>query len=227
MGVLTILSLIYSAGAIYILWPNLTYVFYFNLNELSKLGGFLSGIFSPLVFLWLIGGYLIQNKEINENIKILTEQTKLQKHTLIKKESDKISKSGLILLRPESEHIDESTIKITSKNIGSSISNIEIHQIVIKGHGVFSTEVSNWNTGEEVEINLKIKVKDKKIEFSKGFFKESYKFEFGYYDTRGIARSLPLHVQKQSTEKGEYSVFSDFSSQTELTDALFKENPWV
>tara|TARA_R110001632_G_scaffold50409_4_gene126064 strand:+ start:80288 stop:81049 length:762 start_codon:yes stop_codon:yes gene_type:complete len=63
-----VLSVGYTVGVIYILWPNPKYFLYFNLNDLSKLGGYLSGAFSPLAFLWLVIGYLMQNSELKNTL---------------------------------------------------------------------------------------------------------------------------------------------------------------
>jgi hypothetical protein len=82
LGLGVISSVLYSAFSFYILWPNLTYLFHFNLTDLNKIGGYLAGVFSPLAFIWFMFSYLKQNKLIEmefekQNKSVRSKQPKL------------------------------------------------------------------------------------------------------------------------------------------------------
>ena len=49
-------------------WPEL------SLLDLNELGDLLAGVFSPLAFLWLVGGYLQQGQELRQNTEVLLMQ---------------------------------------------------------------------------------------------------------------------------------------------------------
>lgn len=49
-------------------WPEL------SLLDLNELGDLLAGVFSPLAFLWLVGGYLQQGQELRQNTEALLMQ---------------------------------------------------------------------------------------------------------------------------------------------------------
>ena len=134
MGALTIFSLIYSAVAIYISWPNLTYLFQFNLNELSKLGGFLSGIFSPLAFLWLVIGYFMQDKAIRESIKqtnnsieLTRDQFHYQKYKQTKDDLERYNIAQPLLRAKATYNKQKSTIKFIFDNDGAQITQLYVY----------------------------------------------------------------------------------------------------
>ncbi|MEL0621494.1 hypothetical protein V6238_00165 [Marinomonas arenicola] len=62
-------SVIYATGAIYLLLPAMSPLLSLNLEALSKAGSYLSGVLNPLVFAWLIIGYLTQKKLLGQQIK--------------------------------------------------------------------------------------------------------------------------------------------------------------
>jgi hypothetical protein len=134
MGGLTILSLIYSVGAIYILLPNLTYLFYFNLSELSKIGGFLSGVFSPLAFLWLVIGYFMQDKAIknsmkqtNDSIQLNKDQFTYQKEKKTKEDLDNYNNAQPLLGIEAIYNKQESTIRFIFNNYGAQITQLYLY----------------------------------------------------------------------------------------------------
>ncbi|WP_392385402.1 hypothetical protein [Marinomonas primoryensis] len=148
MGALTILSLIYSAGAIYILWPNLIYLFYFNLNDLSKLGGFLAGVFSPLAFLWLVIGYKMQEKQIRDSRESSNKQFKY----LITKEKNDV------------QPLFNSEIRYGKHDILTQL----IITIKIQGESIFDVYVNNEEEKKEdiIIINSEAKTLSEDDEFS-------------------------------------------------------------
>jgi hypothetical protein len=54
---------------------------FFQLKEipLNEIGDFFAGIFGPIAFLWLVIGYLMQNKELKNQINEFQSNTELQK----------------------------------------------------------------------------------------------------------------------------------------------------
>lgn len=98
-------SFLYASVAIFFLWNN-------QVNksplELNEIGDYLAGVFSPLAFLWLVIGYLMQNIELTESRK---EKQKAEREKLISSQpiiefsnceialnivDDKWGKSGLL-----------------------------------------------------------------------------------------------------------------------------------
>lgn len=67
-------SFVYACGAVFILFINLCYSPPSPPLGLNGIGDYLAGAFSPLAFLWLVIGYLMQNKELRNN----NEAIKLQ-----------------------------------------------------------------------------------------------------------------------------------------------------
>ena len=137
MGGLTILSVIYSVGAIYILLPNLTYLFYFNLNELSKLGSFLAGVFSPLAFFWLVIGYKMQEKQIRDSRKSSDKQF----NYLITKEQNDV------------QPIFHSEISHKKNGLLTQL----IIKIKIQGESIFDVSVNNKEKEGIIVINSETK----------------------------------------------------------------------
>jgi hypothetical protein len=57
-----VLSVGYATTAVFFLWLNLKSE---KALELNEVGDYLAGAFSPLAFLWLVIGYLMQSRELN------------------------------------------------------------------------------------------------------------------------------------------------------------------
>ena len=61
-------SFVYACGAVFILAMNLYYSPPSPPLGLNEIGDYLAGAFSPLAFLWLVIGYLMQNRELKTQI---------------------------------------------------------------------------------------------------------------------------------------------------------------
>lgn len=134
----------------------------------NELGDFLAGVFSPVAFFWLVIGYLMQHKELEENQKNLKQQIKEFKESvrisnenlsfqkLIHEKSIQEKRRSLypILKVIEVEKSIESLSKILSikiKNIGKEIFDIKIlDKQYIKN--IDSNSV--WKQFETKEINI-------------------------------------------------------------------------
>ena len=72
-------TLIYVGGICLLRWDDLPELQTMPLNEFAD---FLSGIFGPLTFFWLILGYMQQQKELQQNTKALEMQAEELKHSV-------------------------------------------------------------------------------------------------------------------------------------------------
>lgn len=79
-------SFLYAAIAVFFLWQNQKYSEHLKLSEI---GDYLAGAFSPLAFLWLVIGYLMQSKELSMN----REELKISREAL-ERQADELSKSS-------------------------------------------------------------------------------------------------------------------------------------
>ena len=82
LGLGIILSIGYAALAVYFLWRSLESG---TKLELNAVGDYLAGVFSPLAFLWLVIGYLMQHFELKlsrSSIEKQAEELELTRQTL-------------------------------------------------------------------------------------------------------------------------------------------------
>lgn len=98
IGWLLLLS-IYIAGTIG--WMNI------GAAPIERLGNFLEGAFAPLAFLWLVIGYFLQKKELNQN----TEAIKLQ-HVEIQKSAEQAVMQTQALIASEQHVRKQSFLQI-------------------------------------------------------------------------------------------------------------------
>ncbi|WP_394183391.1 hypothetical protein [Marinomonas posidonica] len=75
-------SLLYFITVIFILGMNLYYSPPSPPMRLNEIGDYLAGAFSPLAFLWLIIGYLMQNRELKNQIEEFKKTIKISERSL-------------------------------------------------------------------------------------------------------------------------------------------------
>lgn len=112
------------------------------MSSWNELGDFLSGSFSPLAFLWLILGYLQQQKELQQNTKALELQASELKNSVEQyKEMVDVAREQLLsdreqLISARSEKEAQYKPRIKAPNIGPSM-------IIGGSRFVYNTEIEN------------------------------------------------------------------------------------
>lgn len=178
-------SILYAVAAILILGMNLYYSPPSPPMELNEVGDYLAGAFSPLAFLWLVIGYLMQNKELKNQITEFIENSKINSDSLAHqiKVFELENTKYLKKIKPVFVNIviihkaEESTSEFKAKNIGECIYDVSISQ---KGSNVAKKICDEWKTGETIPIKLEVDSND----FSNSNPKEIYPV------------SEPLHVKE-------------------------------
>ncbi|RAU18891.1 hypothetical protein DN062_05260 [Nitrincola tibetensis] len=135
---MTIFGIIFTAtyilAIIFLRWANLSDLQTMPLNEL---GDFLAGVFGPLMLLWLILGYIQQQKELRQNTKALELQ------------ADELRKSV-------EQH--KELVAATREQVQADLKSLEIEEIrsLREAHPVFSVTSAGW--GSRTGVNFKFNI---------------------------------------------------------------------
>ncbi|MBJ7539267.1 hypothetical protein [Marinomonas transparens] len=194
---------LYAVGAISILIMN---VFYNPPSpspsmRLNEIGDYLAGAFSPLAFLWLVIGYLMQNSELKLNrISIERQANELESTTKIQLKRERKffdSNQPIIEIKLFKVSIDESNISIFFSNLGSRATN-----------ATFSSQFMNDNILEKIDID-----------------KGSNSLDLFYYDFRNRIEALNLlENDKKELDKItiDYVDSSNLQQRSQLTIYIIK-----
>ncbi|WP_339718549.1 hypothetical protein [Marinomonas primoryensis] len=150
-------SFLYAIAAICILVMNLCYSPPSPPLGLNGIGDYLAGAFSPLAFLWLVIGYLMQNKELknnNESIKLqineLKSTTDLSNRNLNLQEEQWKIKKALDHNRAQPRlSCNESTFTVNSNRIGHYTVSTSIHN---KGADISTLTIGLYSF-QEMHLN--------------------------------------------------------------------------
>ena len=161
-------SILYAIAAIFILGINLCYSLPSPPLGLNEIGDYLAGAFSPLAFLWLVIGYLIQSRELKNNNTSLEKQIEeFEKNIALSKENfdhqmeryDHETKEKSRLAQPIFETItvdykdphdlDLDGYSITIRNVGE-----DIFDFVIYDGSAFICDHINLKKDNPTSINI-------------------------------------------------------------------------
>lgn len=157
-------SFLYAAVAIFFIWNN-------QINgtalELNEVGDYLAGAFSPLAFLWLVIGYLMQNSELKlsrESIKRQADELEAATNIQVKRERRIFDSNQPIIEITLVKVEHQSSISINFRNTGCKATN-----------AIFTSDLMYGNALAEIDIN-----------------KGSNRVDLFYYDLRNKIKSLNL-----------------------------------
>ena len=127
-------TIIYIAAILFLRWGGLSDLKTMPLNEL---GDFLAGVFGPLMLLWLILGYIQQQKELRQNTKALELQ------------ADELKKSV-------EQH--KELVAATREQVQADLKSLEIEQLrsLREAHPIFSITSAGWGavSGEKLRFDI-------------------------------------------------------------------------
>ena len=131
-----IFTLVYVAVILFLRWDGLADLKTMPLNEL---GDFLAGVFGPLMLLWLILGYIQQQKELRQNTKALELQ------------ADELRKSV-------EQH--KELVAATKEQVQVDLKAFEIEQIrsLREAHPIFSITKAGWCMRSGANLRFEITV---------------------------------------------------------------------
>ena len=140
-------------------------------ESLNELGDFLTGVFAPIAFLWLILGYIQQGKQLDQNTKALEQQEKALQLQIDEMKEGVKQQAELVniqktqyeeqqnLLEPRFIISDAEVFNVLGREVEK---NFENNHLLNSNENVFVKVIFNLiNFGEEV-FDLKIKENGKK-----------------------------------------------------------------
>lgn len=167
-------SLLYAAAAIYILVMNLCYSPPSPTLGLNGIGDYLAGVFSPLAFLWLVIGYVMQNRELKNSVEQTRQahnlaweqlefQKKIKSYEITKEKND--AQANFFIRNDKTKLIEsENKISLNLRNIGNTATDVQF--LILDEHekSGFINLGYNEKIFKNESITLKIDMPKEKLE---------------------------------------------------------------
>tara|TARA_R110001606_G_C15194830_1_gene630942 strand:+ start:82 stop:813 length:732 start_codon:yes stop_codon:yes gene_type:complete len=215
LGIGIVLSIAYGVLVVSLLLPKIFPIITLSIDGLGKVGGYLSGAFSPVIFIWLLVGYKMQAAEISRT---RCESLNLEQEK-IRNAQPKFDFSGSELSIFDGTIKDTHTTYVTFEtkiqNFGSIISDVNVQVL------------GRYPYGEENKISLHVLYNEEKL----------IQFRFSGFDIKTLnpphiyllfTYKDSLGIQREKSYAGNISikVSADFNVATrDIYDVSFYEVP--